>query len=143
MLRRPEWRSLSGYPAQRSGPPASMTRTPAFCSIFSAFSRGGLNDTNTKYDPSAERAGCRSTHPPENGAICGSDQWSPVRCDSTMIDQVAPARVKKIVFPSGVNVGDPSFAGPEITPGSKIWGEACAWVAAEFSLARVAGTGWW
>jgi len=36
-------------------------------------------------------------------------------------------RVKKTVLPSGVNAGDRSFAGPEITPGEKICGgDPCA-----------------
>jgi hypothetical protein len=43
-------------------------------------------------------------------------------CDSTITDQYAELRVKKIVLPSGENVGEPSFAGPETTPGAKICG---------------------
>src|SRR5579862_6700086 len=37
---------------------------------------------------------------------------------------LAPLRVKKSVRPSGVNVGAPSFAGPEMMPGAKICGAA-------------------
>jgi hypothetical protein len=36
-------------------------------------------------------------------------------------------REKKMVLPSGENVGEPGFAGPDTTPGAKICGEgACA-----------------
>jgi hypothetical protein len=43
-------------------------------------------------------------------------------CDSTITDQFAALRVKKIVLPSGENVLYPSFAGPETTPGAKTCG---------------------
>jgi hypothetical protein len=39
-----------------------------------------------------------------------------------MVPAPVPLRVKKSVFPSGVNVGVPSFAGPEMMPGAKICG---------------------
>lgn len=39
-----------------------------------------------------------------------------------MSDSDAFARVKKTVRPSGVNAGDRSFAGPEITPGENTVG---------------------
>jgi hypothetical protein len=43
-------------------------------------------------------------------------------CDSTITVQCAALRVKKSVLPSGENVGAPSLAGPEISPGAKIFG---------------------
>ena len=39
-------------------------------------------------------------------------------------------RVKKIVLPSGENAGEPSFAGPETTPGAKISGAGADEIAA-------------
>ena len=51
----------------------------------------------------------------------GSDQRPFARCDSRMTPQLV-LRAKKSVLPSGLNVGEPSFAGPEIVPGAKICG---------------------
>jgi hypothetical protein len=54
-----------------------------------------------------------------------------------MMLQFAELRVKQSVFPSGVKVGEPSFAGPETTPGAKISGDGIA----AGSLARLQT--WW
>jgi hypothetical protein len=43
-------------------------------------------------------------------------------CDSTITDQFSVLRVKKIVLRSGENAAEPSFAGPETTPGAKTCG---------------------
>jgi hypothetical protein len=47
-----------------------------------------------------------------------------------MTPQVAVLRVKKSVLPSGENVGEPSLAGPEITPRAKSCGETATAAAA-------------
>ena len=39
-----------------------------------------------------------------------------------MIDQCEVLRVKKSAIPSGENVGEPSLAGPEMTPGANTSG---------------------
>jgi len=39
-----------------------------------------------------------------------------------IVPALLPLRVKKSVLPSGMNDGEPSFAGPDITPGAKIVG---------------------
>src|SRR6202789_4155097 len=62
-----------------------------------------------------------------------------------MTPHVAVLRVKKSVLPSGAKVGEPSLAGPEITPGAKICGEPAtgaalpAGVAGEFDCPRAIG----
>src|SRR5580692_10662974 len=62
-----------------------------------------------------------------------------------MTPQAAVLRVKKSVWPSGAKVGEPSLAGPEITPGAKICGETAtvaplpAGVVGEFDCPRAMG----
>jgi hypothetical protein len=63
-----------------------------------------------------------SDHSPEKGASAGWDHRPWILCDSTIADQFAVLLVKKIVLPSGENAGEPSFAGPETTPGAKTCG---------------------
>src|SRR6202034_3327984 len=80
-------------------------------------------------------AGEESDHSPENGDSAGRDQWPFTLCDSTITVQCVAVRVKKSVLPSGENVGEPSLAGPEISPGANI----CASVVDTVG----AGTGDW
>jgi hypothetical protein len=58
--------------------------------------------------------------------------------DSTITDQFAALRVKKIVLPSGENVGEPSFAGPETTPGAKTCGVGAGEITPSASKVEIA-----
>src|ERR1700733_12003972 len=70
--------------------------------------------------------GEESEYSPEKEASCGCDHSPATRCDSTIALQAAVLRVKNSVLPSGANVGEPSFAGPEITPGENSSGATAA-----------------
>lgn len=72
--------------------------------------------------PSGDISGDESDHSPEMGASVGRDHFPWTLRDSTITDQFAAMRVKKIVLPSGEKVGEPSFAGPETRPGAKTCG---------------------
>src|SRR5271156_1113411 len=82
----------------------------------------GRSETKTRYEPSGAIPGDESDHSPEKGATSGSDHLPSLLWDSRMTPHPVVLRVKYSVFPSGEKVGDPSFAGPEITPGEKISG---------------------
>jgi hypothetical protein len=74
------------------------------------------------YEPSGAMAGSWSPQVPENEAICGFDHSPWARCETRIIEPTS----KYTVFPSGVNAGQASPAGPEMTPGEKISGSALA-----------------
>src|SRR5580692_8286336 len=78
----------------------------------------GRVETNTRYEPSGAIEGCSSFHWPENEAISGMVHCCLTRWDSRMVPAPAPLRVNSSRCPSRVNVGEPSLAGPEITPGA-------------------------
>src|SRR6185312_5030355 len=82
----------------------------------------GRVDWKTMYEPSGDIAGDESGHSPEKAASSGRPHCPLRRCDSRMTVQCAALRVKKSVLPSGEKVGEPSLAGPEITPGANTSG---------------------
>jgi hypothetical protein len=62
----------------------------------------------------------------------------PERCDSRIALHAAALRVNSSVLPSGVNVGEPSLAGLEITPGANSCGVGSASACANADQARIA-----
>jgi hypothetical protein len=114
--------SSSGLPQ-----PSAWRSTCQRCeSCGVALPTGGRLDSKIMQEPSGAHVGELSYHSPENGATVGRDQFPLLQCDSMIIDSIpfGPLRVKYRVVPSGLNVGAPSLAGPEMTPGEKISGAA-------------------
>jgi hypothetical protein len=64
----------------------------------------------------------KSFHLPEKGAIVGADQCPSASVETMIMEPLALPRVKKTAFPSGVNAGERSSAGPDITPGANSLG---------------------
>src|SRR5581483_2789507 len=93
-------------------------------------------------EPSGAIAGCDSEYLPENDAVRGSDQAPFARSDSMItLDPPGVVRVKNMVSPRGVNVGEPALAMPEISPGANIVGaERFAWAEAVEMTARAPST---
>src|ERR1700744_319297 len=84
----------------------------------------GRRELKIRYDPSGAIPIEESAHSPEKGAITGFDHSPSILWDCRIAAQLPLVRVKKMVLPSGENTGDPSLAGPEITPGAKSCGTA-------------------
>ena len=112
---------------------------PGFGRVDSVSGTFGRVDWKTMKEPSGDIAGDESGHSPEKAASSGWPHCPLVRCDSRMTVHRAALRVKKSVLPSGEKVGEPSLAGPEITPGANTSGAGVetAGVASPYATAEI------